>query len=120
MNEEEQAIQCAKEQAPADMIFTPVVITGARLHKKMNVTGEDLVVHGKRWYVLVELRNANINDEEYGTAATALYRVWSENGQLRAVRVELYDGGIDELEQDENEYRYPEQQGTSHLLKEGE
>jgi len=97
VNEDDLAIQCAREQAPKDIIATPVQVTGAQLHKRMNVTGEDLVVHGKRWYVLVELRNVALGSDEYGTKATALYRVWSDAGQFQATRVELYDGGIDDL-----------------------
>lgn len=102
VNEDSLAIQCASDQAPGDMIATPVEVTRAELHKKMHVTGEDLVVHGKRWYVLVELRNVAPGDE-HGTLATALYRVWSDAGQLTATRVELYDGGIDDLNQESNE-----------------
>lgn len=98
MNEDERAVQFAREQAPNDMFITPVVVDNASLHKKMNVTGEDLLVHGKRWYVLVELRNVDMTSDEYGTKATALYRVWVEEGQLRATRVTLLDGRIDELE----------------------
>lgn len=93
INEDDLAIQCAKNQAPRDMIATPVEVTDARLSKKMNVTGEDLVVHGKRWYVEVDLRNINGLSDEYGTEATALYRVWYENSQFKAIRVELWDKG---------------------------
>ncbi|MGH2478116.1 MAG: hypothetical protein ACRDHW_00455 [Ktedonobacteraceae bacterium] len=90
-NEDDLAIQCAKDQAPGDMIATPVEVTDATLLKKMNVTGEDLVVHGWRWYVDVGLKNVNLDSDEYGTMAGALYRVWREDGQFKAVRVELYE-----------------------------
>lgn len=98
MNEDDLAVQFAKEQAPNDMFITPVVVDNAILHKKMNVTGEDLLVHGKRWYVLVELRNVDMVSDEYGTKATALYRVWLEENQFRATRVTLLGGRIDDLE----------------------
>jgi hypothetical protein len=85
-----QAIQCAVDQAPQDMIATPVIVTGASLYQKKNVAGEDLQVQGLRWYVEVGLRNINEASDEYGTEATALYRVWRDQGQWKAVRVELY------------------------------
>jgi hypothetical protein len=80
-----QAIEKAVDQAPHDMIATPVRSTGARLYSKKNVVGSDLVVQGLRWYVEVDL--INLNDE---TTAAALYRIWYEKGQWKAVRVELY------------------------------
>lgn len=85
MNEDDLAIQCAVDQAPDDMIATPVEVISSSLYKKMNVTGDDLVVHGVRWYVELELMN--LNDE---STAHALYRVWREAGQFRAIRVELW------------------------------
>lgn len=87
---DEQAIQCAVDQAPRDMIATPVITTGASLYSKKNVVGEDLQVQGMRWYVEVGLRNIQEESDEYGSEATALYRVWRDQGQWKAVRVELY------------------------------
>jgi hypothetical protein len=79
-----QAIQAAVDQAPKDMIMTPVRVTFAGLYKKTNVTGEDLQVQGLRWYIELELENTDDR-----TTAAALYRVWFEQGQWRTVRVEL-------------------------------
>ncbi|MGH2478123.1 MAG: hypothetical protein ACRDHW_00490 [Ktedonobacteraceae bacterium] len=85
-SEDDLAIQCAVDQAPHDMIATQVEVVSSSLYKKTNVTGEDLVVHGVRWYIELELEN--LNDE---SRANALYRVWcNESGEFRAVRVELW------------------------------
>lgn len=84
--EDDLAIQCAMAQAPRDMIHTPVRALAGRLHKKQNLTGEDLVVHGQRWYILVDLEN--LTDQ---TGAVALYRVWrNEQSEFQAVRVEFW------------------------------
>jgi hypothetical protein len=81
-DEDAQAIKCAVQQAPEDM---HVAVIGSSLYKKTNATGDDLIVHGVRWYVEVDLRN--LAD---GTEAAALYRVWrDDSGIFKAIRVEL-------------------------------
>jgi len=84
IEENKQAIQFAMERAPKDMIMTPVEVTEALLHKKVEATAPDLVVQGVRWYVEVNLRN--MLD---GTSAAALYRVWREKDQWKAIRLQL-------------------------------
>jgi hypothetical protein len=81
--ENEQAVQCAVEQAPQEMPHIEVI--EASLYKKVELFGEqsELSVGGVRWYVEVEVRN--LND---ATIAMVLYRVWrADTGEWKATWV---------------------------------
>lgn len=99
--ENEQAIQCAKDQVLRDLVLTSVEITYAGLYQKTEAESPELSVQGLRWYIELELRN--LVD---GTTAVALYRVWRDKpGTMKAVQVELLSG---EIREDEDNIPYLE------------
>jgi len=85
--ENDQAVTLATEQLPHDMPYCEVI--KARLFKKTELFGDrpELSVTGVRWYVEVDIRN--LNSEQEDDTATVLYRVYKSGVELKAVRVTI-------------------------------
>jgi TfoX/Sxy family transcriptional regulator of competence genes len=71
--EDAKAVQCAAIQARADL---HAEVTEAKLYSRVDpLTNEHLRIQGPRWYVTIHAGNQ------------ALYRVWREQGELKAAQV---------------------------------
>jgi hypothetical protein len=85
-----QAIQCAVDQASLDMPY--VEVEDAAIYRKIvnedrKLTRDDaqlLSTTGDRWYVQITLRHL-----EYEEEAIALYRVWRSAEGLKAIQVSI-------------------------------
>lgn len=87
LSDDEQAMQCASNQAARDIPYCEV--SGAAIFRKIinennKVAAMLQSAPGDRWYVEVGLRHLTEKTE-----AIALYRVWREDGELRAIKVNI-------------------------------
>ena len=78
----EQAIQCALEQAALDMPSVEVLDTA--IYRKIIIDDLSHDAPGDHWYVEVTLRH-----REDESTAMALYRVWRSTEGLKAIRVTM-------------------------------
>lgn len=77
-----KVVQCAVDQTTIDLSHVKVI--GASLYSKtVPLPNENLRIKGPRWYVKVDIHN--LND---GSKAETLYRVWCDQGEWKAARVE--------------------------------